>query len=645
MPNTLTLVISLPVAAAIGFLIGWLIHGVRSRELVGALRSRLENMQSYQERASHELEELKISLREQQHTVLQHSSARAAAEAIAARVPELDARVLELLRNHAADRDEIMRLSRADAETAQLLKGTQAQLQAAESEKGELSRKSEDLSEQLSQAAQRRAALEAELARVPELQGQLGSLQASVEELTGELMDLRDRYARSQAELTADRDALNVARNELARARDQLSTLQASVTQLSVERTDLSTRLEAEVRAGKERLELLSEAKQALADSFKALSSDALKSNNQSFIDLAKATLERFQESARGDLEARHKAVDQLVQPIRQSLEKVDNRLGEIETQRVASYSALNEQLRGLVETHLPTLRSETANLVKALRQPTVRGRWGELQLRRVVELAGMLDHCDFIEQESHSTEEGRLRPDVIVNLPGGRRIVVDAKAPIAAYLEANEAQDEVVQRERIAQHAQQVRSHITALGRKGYWEQLPASPDFVVMFIPGEAFFSAALQGDPSLIECGVSENVIPATPTTLIALLRAVAYGWRQEKLAESAEEVAKLGKEIYERICTLGEHWSDVGDRLRKTVDAYNSATSSLEARVIVSARRFRELKVSAEGREMVDLKQIEVIPRTPQAGELLAITRMQQAKDVDSIRVDGVDGTDG
>ena len=269
------------------------------------------------------------------------------------------------------------------------------------------------------------------------------------------------------------------------------------------------------------------------------------------------------------------------------------------------------------METHIPRLQSETANLVKALRQPQVRGRWGEIQLKRVVEMAQMLEYCDFVEQESRNTDDGRLRPDMIVRLPGGKQVVVDAKTPLAAYLEAAESQDETVQKAKLLEHARQVRDHMTALGRKAYWDQFQPSPEFVIMFLPGEMFFSSALQQDPALIEYGVNEKVIPATPTTLIALLRAVSYGWRQEALAQNAQQVADLGKQLYERIASLADHWGTVGQRLDQAVKSYNDSVASLESRVLVSARRLRELKAGAEDVEIAPIEPIERVARKLQA----------------------------
>jgi len=389
----------------------------------------------------------------------------------------------------------------------------------------------------------------------------------------------------------------------------KLSTTTDELRSETAKRAAAEANLEQERRAAQEKLAVLRDAQERLSDTFKALSSEALRNNNQSFLELAKSRLETFQQEAKGDLEARQKAVDEMVKPIRESLAKVDGKLGELEKSRIAAYTALDVQLKGLVDTHLPRLQSETANLVKALRQPQTRGRWGEIQLKRVVEMAQMLDHCDFVEQESRNLEEGRLRPDMIVRLPGGKQVVVDAKTPLTAYLEAAESSDEAVQKAKLIEHARQVRDHMTALGRKAYWEQFQPSPEFVIMFLPGEMFFSSALQQDPALIEYGVNEKVIPATPTTLIALLRAVSYGWRQEALAQNAQQVAELGKQLYERIASLAEHWGNVGERLDQAVKSYNDSVASLESRVLVSARRLRELKAGAEDVEIAPIEPVE------------------------------------
>lgn len=361
------------------------------------------------------------------------------------------------------------------------------------------------------------------------------------------------------------------------------------------------------------------EGRDQLADTFKALSAEALAQSNQSFLELAKATLAREQEAARGELARRQQAIGELVAPVKTTLEKFEQQMGGIEKARIEAYSTLTEQVKSLAESQ-GQLRMETANLVKALRAPQTRGRWGELQLKRVVEMAGMLDHCDFLEQQSTDTEDGRLRPDMIIKLPGGKNIVVDAKAPLAAYLDALEMQDEGERRKKLLDHARQVRDHLTLLGRKSYWEQFQPSPDFVVLFLPGETFYAAALEADPSLIESGVENRVILATPTTLIALLRAVAFGWKQEALNDNAQRISVLGRELYERLATLAEHWGAVGKNLGEAVGAYNKAVGSLESRVLVSARKFRELQAAPEGKEIRDLAPIEVQVRNLQASEL-------------------------
>jgi DNA recombination protein RmuC len=360
---------------------------------------------------------------------------------------------------------------------------------------------------------------------------------------------------------------------------------------------------------------LLRRQRQETDDTFQALSSQALARNNQAFLDLAQATLAQTQQAARGDLELRQQAIGEMVAPVRASLEKVDSKIQELEKARAGAYAGLQEQVRSLIETQTQ-LRGETGRLVTALRTPGVRGNWGEMQLRRVVEMAGMVDRCDFTAQTTLFGEEGRLRPDLLVKLPAGKTIVVDAKTPLDAYLRAIEADDEAVRKARFADHARQVRTQITALGRKSYWEQFDHAPEFAVLFLPGECFFSAALESDPSLIEFGVDQNIILATPTTLIALLRAVAYGWRQEQIAQNAAEISALGKDLFKRLSDMGDHWNKMGRGLERAVEAYNAATGSLESRVMVSARKFTELKTAPLGVEIAELEPVDKIVRTPQ-----------------------------
>jgi DNA recombination protein RmuC len=414
---------------------------------------------------------------------------------------------------------------------------------------------------------------------------------------------------------------LREAKDMLARRDAELAALRAQESALAVRCATLQGELEGERALFAERQATLEAARASFADAFKALSADALAKNNQSFLELARGALESQQALAKGELEKRQLAIGELVAPVKTSLERFELQIQGIEKARVDAYATLTEQVRSLASAQ-DQLRSETGNLVKALRAPQTRGRWGELQLKRVVEMAGMLDHCDFFEQESTTTEDGRLRPDLIVRLPGGKNIVVDAKAPLAAYLEALEAGDDEAKRRKLADHARQVRDHLKKLGQKAYWEQFQPSPDFVVLFLPGEMFYSAALEADPSLIEAGVDARVILATPTTLIALLRAVAYGWTQQALTENAERISQLGRELYERLATLAEHWSRVGKNLGEAVGAYNKSVASMETRVLVSARKFRELKAAGEDKDIVDLTPVDSLPRELQAPELQA-----------------------
>lgn len=359
----------------------------------------------------------------------------------------------------------------------------------------------------------------------------------------------------------------------------------------------------------------LKQESERLSQTFKALSHDALEKNSQSFLKLAGATLEKFQEAAKGDLEKRQQTINELVAPMKESLQKLDQGLRLIEKERKGEQQMMQEQLRSLVETE-KQLRHETATLVKALRSPIARGRWGEIQLKRVVELAGMMNHCDFTEQNHLEDEEGRLRPDLIVHLPGGRKVIVDAKVPLEAYLEAIQATDDGVRQAKFADHARQVKQHVLALSKKAYWERFQPTPEFVVLFLPAETFFSAALEFDPSLIEIGVEQGVILATPTTLIALLRAVSYGWKQESLSKHAETLEKLGGELYKRTVDMSDHFSRMGRSLGGAVDAYNKAMGSLESRVLVTARKFRELGATSSAVDLDPLELIEKVPRLPE-----------------------------
>lgn len=376
--------------------------------------------------------------------------------------------------------------------------------------------------------------------------------------------------------------------------------------------------LEAERRVGAERVRALEDAELRLRESFQALSAEALQRNNAMFLDLANARLAESHEQAKGELDLKEQAIATLVMPVREALEKMGGTLGAIEKERVGAYESLRSELTRLGAAS-ESLRAETGKLVQSLRSPVARGRWGEVQLRRVVELVGMLAHCDFVEQQTGGDEK-RLRPDMIVRLPGGKSVVVDAKAPLEAYLRAADTTDEDEKRRLLAQHAADVRGHMKRLADKGYAQQFGEAPEFVVMFLPGEAFFAAALQADPALIEAGAESGVVPATPTTLIALLRAVQYGWKQEKLEENAKAISELGSDLYKRIGTMAEFMAATGKSLDGAVAKFNQAIGSLETRVLPQARKFKELGAAPAGNEIEPLKAIETVARPLTAPEL-------------------------
>lgn len=371
---------------------------------------------------------------------------------------------------------------------------------------------------------------------------------------------------------------------------------------------------EAELNASTEKLNLLEQAKTHLHDSFKALSAEALSSNNESFLNLAKTTLKTYQQAAQGDLEQRQQAIQKTVEPVGEALQLFNERVAKIEQRRTETDAGLREKLQQLAESQIQLSRT-TGSLVQALRAPQVRGQWGEMQLRRTVEIAGMLNYCDFEEQTAVETTDGqRRRPDLLIHLPNARQVVVDSKVPLAAYLDALESDDPARQTERMQAHARHIRDHIKGLSAKSYWTQFDYSPEFVVLFIPNEAIFSAALEQDPSLIELGVLNQVILATPTTLIALLKAIAYGWQQEAIAREAKQISALGHELYERISVVAGHFAKVGKSLDQTVAHYNKAVSSVETRLLSTARKFQALDCASTA-TVPEVKAIEKIPTLP------------------------------
>ena len=428
-----------------------------------------------------------------------------------------------------------------------------------------------------------------------------------------EKLGLSKSLATAEANDSAARMRIEELQRESAGRERELAELRKMKGDSDARVAALEMQIAEEREQAVEKLALLDDARKQLTDAFHALSAQALQNNNASFLELAKTALGQFQEKASGDLAQKEQAIVELLKPVRESLARVDVQMQEIEKTRAGAYEGLLTQVKSLGETQ-QQLRGETGRLASVLRSTGARGRWGEIQLRRVVELAGMQDHCDFYEQQSAESEGGRLRPDMVVKMPGGKSVVVDSKVPFSAYDRAVSATDDVVRVAAYREHALAVREHIRALSAKGYWEQFGDAPEFVVMFLPAETFFGAAVEHDPELIEFSAEKNVMLTTPMTLIALLRAVHYGWRQEKLAENAQQICELGGELYERLAKLGEHFAKLGKNLGGAVDAYNDATRSLETRVFVTARKFKELHAAGAGKAIEELKPLDQGART-------------------------------
>ncbi len=428
--------------------------------------------------------------------------------------------------------------------------------------------------------------------------------------------ELEERVRGKEATLAERERELATARAATVEAEARANAAREANARLETERAEQAKALE-------EKIALLTQARGELEKAFQALAGEALKSSGQSFLHLAQETLKRFQDGARTDLAERQKAIETVVAPVRESLAKVDAQVRELEVKREGAYKELSENLRQLHDQNTRLTR-ETTTLSTALKSSQARGRWGEIQLRRIIELAGMLEHCDFSEQESTTTEDGnRLRPDLIVRLPGGRRIVIDSKCPLAAYIRATEVATEEERQVLLLEHAAAVRKHISALGTKAYWDQFDDTVDFVVLFLPGEPFFAAAVASDANLLEVGAESGVLLASPTSLIALLKAVAYGWRQQKTAENAEKIAEEGRELYDRVCAFLNHFSKVGDGLEKAVKSYNAAVGSVETRLLPQARKFPALGIKSPS-EAVDPAPIEAGIRAVHVPEQAAIS---------------------
>src|SRR4030043_2051443 len=430
---------------------------------------------------------------------------------------------------------------------------------------------------------------------------QIADLQSSY---SNQITELEKRASGAEARIEELRQLVQQRDSEINQIRSELDAeRQAKVEAL--------TRLEAAQKSFEEQKALIEAMKTEMTNTFNALSSAALKSSSEDFLRLASEHLGKVVADTKGKLGEHQAAMDGMIKPLYETLKRYEEQIRSIEESRHKAYGSLEEQLRALALTH-ENLQRETSNLVSALRKPQVRGRGGEMQLRRVAELSGMSMHCDFTEQQSMDTEKGRIRPDMIVHLPMEREIVVDSKVSLEAYLDAIAATTEDERKAKMEKHAQQVRAHMNKLASKDYWSQFKQSPEFVVLFIPGESFLSSALDMDNTIIEDGIERRVIIATPTTFIALLRAIAYGWRQEQLTKNAQAISELGRQLYERMNTLVQHFDSIGSNLEKAISAYNKAVGSMESRILPSVRRFKELGVTGAD-EIPVIEQIDQTPR--------------------------------
>ena len=394
--------------------------------------------------------------------------------------------------------------------------------------------------------------------------------------------------------------------NSLEPFEKKYENLFESYSELEKKNILLQSTLEQEKKSLLEKMDLLKNAEEKLSDTFKVLSSDALSKNNQSFLVLAQVVFSKLQEKAKLDLELNKKSVGDLVNPIKLALDGVGEKLGDLEKSRIGAYEALKQQVGDLIISQ-NSLKTETSRLVSALKTPNTRGRWGEIQLRRVVELSGMVEHCDFQEQISTGNSKTKIRPDMVIYYPGNKQVIVDSKVPLTAYLKSLEASSEVERKILLKEHAKQLRDHVIKLSKKEYWSQFQDSPDFVIMFLPGEIFFSVAVEQDPELIEFAMREKVLITTPTTLLALLHTIAWGWRQENLAENAKQIVKMGQELYKRLGDLSLRFANLGRSITSTVNNYNQTVATLEGRVLVSARKFKE--VETHEKNIVELSEID------------------------------------